>query len=470
MRAAALLPLLCALLCVAPARAGDSTQAAASPLDRYVKKPQPRYGWEVKSSETRPDGVRWVRLVLTSQEWQGLLWKHRLNLVVPPAATGARARPGHAVLFMTGTGGEGETLLVASTLALRIGAPVAVLHDIPNQPLFKEQTGKKLKEDALIAYTFVRYLETGDEEWPALFPMVRSCMAAMDALGEYSAQQVRAQQAQAAPAGSKDAWAHGKLTKFVTTGGSKRGWTTWLSAVTDPRVVGVAPIVYDNLNVAEQMRLHYQTFGKPSPSIHDYTDAGLIDAMKTPRGRHLMDMVDPFTYRSRITVPKLALIGTNDTYWPLEAIHAYAHEMPGELRCHYVPNAGHGAGLSVIGALAGFFDEVSGRTAKLPDVKMVILPRAKATFEPLEGGARIQKVRLWGSHVVGREFTKSKWVRVDATRLTRGWEAPLPQDTVGDQGRSAYIGELEVLDSARETFTIHTPVQVWDLGPGTQEK
>ena len=32
------------------------------------------------------------------------------------------------------------------------------------------------------------------------------------------------------------------------------------------------------------------------------------------------------------------------------------------------------------------------------------------------------------------------------------------------EGRAAFIGELELKDSAGEVFTIHTPVQVWDLG------
>ena len=440
------------------ASAGGPSVGIDSPLDTYVRRPQPEFAWSVKSTEERPDGVRWVRFALTSQKWRGLLWTHTFNLVVPPAASGARARPEHAILLITGNGGEDEHLMVASSLALRLGVPIAILHNVPNQPLFKEESGgRRLREDSLIAYTFVKYVETGEVDWPLLFPMVRSAVSAMDALSEYSAQQ-------------RTGWEFGHLKRFVTTGASKRGWTTWLSAVADERVIGIAPIVYDNLNVAAQLKLHFETWGKPSPSIHDYTDAGLLDFMKTPRGRDLMGMIDPYVFRARIKVPTMAMIGTNDTYWPLQSVNLYRHDLPAPFYCHYVPNAGHSAGLSVVAAVAGFFDHVTGRTAELPEFAMTILPRRKATFALVSGEVgQVGAVRLWGSHVPGRDFTKSKWTRIVGSKTAGGWEVALPKETLQDAGQVAFIGEFELRDSAGESFTIHTPVQVWDLGSPSQK-
>lgn len=445
MRLARALSLL--VLCAAPAWA----ESASDALDEYIARPQPSYGWKVRATETiGPVAV--ARLELTSQVWQGITWKHRLNLLIPKAAEGERARPEHALLVITGSGGERQHMQVASAVAAQLGVPVAILHDVPNQPLFREVTpnGKGLREDALIAYTFQKFAETGRADWPLLLPMARAAVAAMDALGEFSAQ--------AKP------WEFGRLSKFVTCGGSKRGWTTWLSACVDPRVVGIAPIVYDNLNIPEQIALHFATWGHPSPSIHDYTERGLIPLLRSPRGQQLLRIVDPYAYRERLTVPKMAMIGTNDTYWPLEAIHLYRGGLPGELYCHYVPNTGHGVGPSIVQAIVGFFDAVTGRIPSLPRARLDVFPQRGARIRLLSGAEQVEHVRLWASHVAGKDFTKSRWVRVEAERSEDGWRAALPDPCRADEGRVAFIGELEVDASNGAPFTVHTPVQVWELG------
>ena len=75
------------------------------------------------------------------------------------------------LLFITGggTGGKSDDDHKQAFALTRVtGARVAVLHQVPNQPLLGDKT-----EDALIAETFVRYLETKDKNWPLLFPMER---------------------------------------------------------------------------------------------------------------------------------------------------------------------------------------------------------------------------------------------------------------------------------------------------------
>src|SRR5262249_40613135 len=154
-----------------------------------------------------------------------------------------------------------------------IGAPVAVLRQVPFAPMFDRT------EDALIAYTFDRYLQTGESDWPALLPMVKSAKSAMDAIQSIA----------------RERWDM-QLESFTVWGASKRGWTAWLTAATDERVMAVAPMVIDVLNMGAQMHHQRETWGDLSEEIHDYAALDIPARLATPQGGELLSMVDPYRY------------------------------------------------------------------------------------------------------------------------------------------------------------------------------
>jgi len=292
-------------------------------LSAYVNAPDPAFAWEKGPVQEDATGTL-GSIVLTSQNWRGITWKHLLRVAKPAEVK----HPGWMALFISGGSGapdpgkpQGEDGL-AVALARSTGAAAAVLYQVPNQPLFDG-----MYEDAIISHTFQEYLKDGDPTWPLLFAMTKSAVRAMDALQQYAKQE----------------W-QSDIQSFIVFGGSKRGWTTWLTAAADggKRVKAIAPAVIDVLNMREQMPHQLELWGAYSVRIDDYSAKGLTESFDSPRGEALWKAVDPYTYRAKITIPKLMLLGTNDPYWATDALNLYWDGLVGPKNVLYVPNAGHG--------------------------------------------------------------------------------------------------------------------------------
>lgn len=270
-------------------------------LSAYLDAARGTATWEVVGTQATGAG-RITELRLRSQVWRGIPWDHALFVCEP----GSMLIEDAMILYITGGAGGAEALL-RLTMASLGGLRVAVLGGVPNQPLFG------LREDALIAHTFVRYLAEGDPDWPLLLPMVRSAHAAMEAL----------------EALAPSLWGT-ELHGFVITGASKRGWTTYLAAATAPeRVLGLAPIVFDFLDIPAQLRQQDELLGGPSPMLKDYTALGLTaEFTATPEGARLAWIVDPYSYRYALTMPKLVVVGSNDPYWTVRATNLTGRGFP----------------------------------------------------------------------------------------------------------------------------------------------
>ncbi len=280
-----------------------------SDLLEFLKKPDTSYAYSVEKTQGATTTIR-----MTSQTWHGVEWKHQILYSLPEGA----GKKGVAILYVTGDGPRPGDYSDIALMSHSTGMPIAMLFDEPNQPLWG------LREDDLIAYTFKNYLDTGDTSWPLLFPMTRSAVRAMDTI-------------QDATKNSSN-----PITSFVVTGASKRGWTTWMTAaIGDPRVKGVAPMVYDNLNIPAQMPHQIDSWGAYSEMIEAYTKLGLQSELNGGRGKKLGAMVDPYSYRANFRVPILVVKGSNDPYWAADAADLYFNNLRPAHWMFTVPNAGH---------------------------------------------------------------------------------------------------------------------------------
>ena len=369
----------------------------------YVRAEDKSYAWEkVDAGDgfTFPS-TQTLLIKLTSQTWQGIPWWHWLGVVRP---TNLR-HPGHVLLVVSGGKNSKKIprmppeMLLLSGIAQRLGMTVAVLGQVPNQPLLGGRS-----EDTLIAHTFQKFLETGDRSWPCLLPMVKSVVRAMDCVQELA----------------RNEFDH-RVEKFVVTGGSKRGWTTWLSGAMDSRVCAIAPIVIDTLNIKDQMSHQLESWGGYSNKIEDYTRLDLPNRLQEPDSQKLLSLVDPYLFRDRLTMPKLIIIGTNDRYWPVDAVNLYFADLRGEKHIHYVPNAGHGLGRGAIGAVS----TIQALCAAAVEGKA--LPASTWKFQEekarvnlrMRPGGRPKAVRLWKASSDKRDFRDVRW---SSTLVEKGSE------------------------------------------------
>ena len=160
----------------------SAPRAATSTSIPSSRAPTPSFAWKVVETKPLPGGVTGHQLLLTSQTWQGAAWTHDLQIYEPAEVK----YPDHMLLFITGGANKLDNPVFRHNaeglaFAKACGARVAVLPQVPNQPLLGGKT-----EDDLIAETFTRYLETKDDTLPLLQPMVKSAVKAMDAVQEWA--------------------------------------------------------------------------------------------------------------------------------------------------------------------------------------------------------------------------------------------------------------------------------------------
>jgi len=421
----------------------STAKEVRGPLADYVAKEDPSYGWK-KIREGKIGSTEYAELILTSQTWRNIVWKHRLFILKP--STAKQTKQGFLVI----AGGRwrdayedpdrdeeipSESRFLA-LLAEKLQSPVAVLLNVPQQPIFGGMV-----EDEIISFTFEKYITTQDPEWPLLLPMVKSAVRGMDAVEEFCEQQ----------------WSL-DLESFTVTGASKRGWTTWLLGAIDSRANAIAPMVIDTLNMGPQMKHQLEAWGDYSEEIIDYTRRDIPSQLNTPGGRALQKIIDPFVYRKSLLQPKLIIIGTNDHYWPIDALNLYWKELLGPKYILYVPNNRHGLRDygRVAGSLMALHEEARGGT-KMPQLSWSFADEtAGGVTLRVESDQAPKKVQVWLADSPTRDFRKSTW-RPAPTRTEDGafvYDLKRP-----DSGHVALFGEI-IYDRNGSSLFLSTNVRL----------
>lgn len=417
-------------------------------LDEYVRRADSTYRYELVSTLPGAGYTAYV-LDMTSQTWRKpdevdrTAWRHWLTILRP-----SRTSTSTAMLFITGGSLRDKPPAKPDSglleIALYTNSVVAELRMVPNQPL-SFAGGRPLSEDDLIAHAWDKYLRTGDAGWLPRLPMTKSAVRAMDTVTAFCA---RLEGGAAA------------VDRFVVAGASKRGWTTWTTAAVDRRVRAIAPIVIDLLNLEESFRHHWQAYGFWAPAIKEYADYGIMDWMGTSPFRKLLDLVDPYSYRERFTMPKFILNSAGDQFFLPDSSRFYFDGLPGEKCLRYVPNSDHSLrGSDAVASLAAWYDSL------LRDV-----PRPRFSWK-FEGGGAIRvlaqdqpkEVKLWQAVNSSRRDFRLESLGPAYKGSLLEQKAPgvyLASPSVPETGWTAYFVELTFDTGRKHPLKLTTPVRV----------
>jgi PhoPQ-activated pathogenicity-related protein len=432
-----------------------AAQSATRPtaLDRYVAQKDAVYGWKLVSTIKGAATTGYV-LELTSQTWRSAqdvdrpVWKHWLTVVKPDTVTSDKA------LLYIGSGSNKDAAPKsiserAQMIATTTNSVVAEVGMVPNQPLyFTDSPDKARSEDDLIAYTRVKHFTTKDDFWLVRLAMVKSGVRAMDAVQEFLASATGGQL---------------KVNQFVVTGGSKRGWTSWLVGTIDKRVIAIAPMVIDALNSEAITRHHFEVYGFFSDALNDYVNHGLFPhKIGTPEYQAVLAIEDPYNYRARPKhkMPKFLINAAGDQFFLPDNSQFYFGELQQEKHLRYVPNAKHNlAGSDALESLTAFYDAVIHHRPrpqfswrKEADGTLVVTPKDKPCEVNL-WQATNPHARDFRLDIIGKAYTSTS-LQADA----RGnYVARVAKP---EKGYTAFFVELVYDSGGKYPFKFTTEVSV----------
>ena len=316
-----------------------------------------------------------------------------------------------------------EDFLVS--IATKTHAIVAELQGVPSEPLQFSDESRTRVEDQIIAYTYDKYLKTGDPTWPLLLPMTKSAVRAMDTVQVFLREGLPV---------TID------IEKFVVTGGSKRGWTTWLTGAVDDRVCAVAPVVIDMLNTVPQMDRQLEYYGAYSVAVGDYTAFNIQERMKTPEGQKLLSIVDPYEYRDVLTMPKFVMLGSGDQYWTADSANLYYDDLVGDKWIRYEPNADHSVMKSpdFLPALTAFFYNMANGYP-MPEFSAKVHRNGRFRIEAVDPPSAVY---VWQASAPTKDFRL----------MTIGPE--WTKEAVDDSGGGVFKGKVAAPDEGYTAFYV----------------
>lgn len=281
------------------------------------------------------DSQKWP--IENYQDIPSIIWRHKLVFYIPKQISYDKA-----LLYVNGgkvVDEKGQQIFSQSKesidfagIAIKSNIPVIELQDVPNQYLFFNN--EPIKEDEILAYTYKKVIENPEENayLAGHLPMAKAAVKAMDAVQEILQTENNL-----------------RISGFVLSGASKRGWAVWLATLQDKRVKAIVPIVVDILNTRNSILHICRSYCGVCPlALKDYERHGIVGLLNTNGSHDLMRIEDPYSYlddpnyRERLAIPKYLINASGDDFFVPDCSRWYFQDLPGKNNyIRYMPNAMH---------------------------------------------------------------------------------------------------------------------------------
>jgi PhoPQ-activated pathogenicity-related protein len=251
-----------------------------------------------------------------------------------------------------------------------------------------------------------------------------------------------------------------KVERFLVSGGSKRGWTTWTTAAVDKRVAAIVPASIDLLNLEKSFEHHWKVYGFWAPAVKDYVEAGVMDWTGTKEYQKLLEIEEPYNYRDRLTMPKFLVQGAGDQFFLPDSSRFYFDDLKGEKYLRYVPNADHSLrGSDARESMTAFYESVvkgtprpkfSWSLEKNGDIKVTAKdkPTAVKLWQATNPDARDFRIETFGPKFTSTDLQE------------QGGGVYVAKVAAPAKGWTAYLVELTFASGGKYPFKFTTAVRV----------
>ena len=360
--------------------------------------------------------VRCIHLEFLSQSWGGENIRHLAKVFLPENGI-AESKHGMAIINQ----GDSSNKAKGFDFEQEYGAITAAKLGIPSMLLQSNMPGDHwgVKGQAPIRrYTAAKFFESGDPNWIHWIALAKVYMRAMTVLSTLD--EVQANQ-------------------FVLIGSSKRAQSIWIAAAVDDRIRGIVPIARPG-NFLHLLLEHNPTPGAlPDRNAIRTTHEGSkydymvhLEDMYTTRGYEYMAYIDPRQFLSRVNVPVMYVIGTNDNLFNNFDDHGFYPLYQGDKSFAYVPNYRHGMGSAIHAEVARAWIAHSfwGRPTTSVTALESVDQNALTISAIVKSKAEITSVRLYYCFLQGMMFNDAKdryqSVRMKREKSTALWNASIP--------------------------------------------